>query len=292
MPIFKGSATAIATPFTEDGKSVDFATLEKFVEFQIASGIKALVVNGTSGEASTMTLDEDSAVLECVLKVTNGRIPIIAGTGSNDTSHAIKESKIAAKLGASAVMLVTPYYNKTSQVGLIKHFEAIADAIDIPIILYNVPGRTGMTIQVDTVLQLMQHPQIVGLKDATGDMSYTMELFAKRSPDFALYCGNDDLLVPFLSMGGEGVISVVSNMFPEEMQAICNYAYSGDFTRAAKATNNIYPIFSAIFADVNPIGIKAGLQIMGMGNGVLRLPLVSMAASQYATLKEAVANYK
>ncbi|GBU11387.1 dihydrodipicolinate synthase [Erysipelotrichaceae bacterium] len=291
MKIFSGSATAIVTPFTADGKAVDFEALTRFIEFQITEGTQALIINGTTAEAATMSLEEDTRVLEHAIQITAGRIPIIAGTGSNNTVHAVTETKIAQDLGADAVLIVTPYYNKTTQAGLIAHYEAIMAETDIPIILYNVPGRTGMSIEIDTVIKLSSYPQIIGIKDATGDMSYTMELFARQIADFAIYTGNDDLYIPFLSMGGDGIISVISNIYPKVMQTIFEVTTKGDFAQAAMIANRLHPVLQALYAEVNPVGAKAALALMGVQNGILRLPLIPMSAEKNAKLAAAITAY-
>lgn len=289
--IFTGSAVALVTPFTADGE-VDFAQLSRLIDFHLENDTQAIVVNGTTGEGSTLSFDEKKAILSHTIQRVGGKIPVIAGTGSNDTRKAIQETEVAAELGADGAMLVTPYYNKTSQAGLIAHYHAVADAVDIPIVLYNVPSRTGVSISVDTVVELAQHPNIVAIKEASGNMSYAAELFAKLPEDFAIYSGNDDLIPAMAAYGSHGVISVLANIYPKETQALQVSASSGEVLQTRKMMQELLPIMSALFSDVNPIGIKAALNYVGLTAGPVRLPLVSMSCEAEQVMQAAIDQYQ
>lgn len=289
--IFKGSATALITPFHSDF-SVNKEKFIELIERQIAGGTQALVINGTTGEAATLSKEEQLDCLKLAIEVVNHRIPVIAGTGSNNTATALASTLAAQEAGADAAMLVTPYYNKTSQAGLIAHFTHIADQTDIPILIYAVPSRTNQPLTVETMVELAKHPQIIGMKDATSDAAYAMDILRQvENPDFALYSGNDDVVVPYMAAGAAGVISTVGNLLPAPMQVICAAAERGDWTLARKIQYELLPVIQAVFAEVNPIGTKAGLNIMDLEVGVPRLPLVKMGDATYKKLADAIASY-
>lgn len=273
--VFTGAATAIVTPFYEDG-SVDFESFGRLIDFQIASGIDAIVVAGTTGEGSTLSDEEHREVMRyCVERVAH-RVPVIAGTGSNDTAYAIDLTLAACEMGADAVLLVTPYYNKATQGGLIKSFEAIADASDKPCILYNVPSRTGCNLLPKTVAALAEHPNIVGVKEASGNISQIAAIAALCGDKIDLYSGNDDQIVPIMSLGGKGVISVLSNLLPAETSKMCRLCLEGNYPAAAKMQLEYLSLVNALFCEVNPIPVKAAMHAMGFGANSLRLPLTPM----------------
>ena len=269
--VFKGMATAMVTPMTEKG--VDFDTLERFIEFQIESGINALVAVGTTGESATLTPEERKEVIRFTVKQVNGRVPVIAGTGTNNTAHVLDFTKSACDDGADAVLVVTPYYNKATQKGLIAHYTAVADAATKPVIMYSVPSRTGCKIMPDTAAVLSQHPNIVGFKDANGDMDSTVETIAKCGENLHIYSGEDSLTVPMLSMGGMGCISVLSNVAPGLAVEMCNRYFAGDVAGAAELQCKMLPLIRALFSEVNPIPAKAAVAAMGFGEEYLRMPL-------------------
>lgn len=280
--IFKGMATAMVTPMTPEG--VDYEALERFIEFQIASGINALVAVGTTGESATLTPDERKAVIKFTIEKAAGRVPVIAGTGTNNTLHAIDYSVSAAEAGADALLVVTPYYNKATQNGLIAHFTAIADAVDKPIILYNVPSRTGCNLLPATVKKLAEHPNIVGIKEASGNMAQVVELARLCGDEIAIYSGEDGLTVPILSMGGQGTISVLSNVAPKEAVAMTDAFFAGNIAEAARIQCKTLPLINALFSEVNPIPAKAGVSAMGYGEENIRLPLTPMEDANRAML--------
>ncbi|MBQ5607524.1 MAG: 4-hydroxy-tetrahydrodipicolinate synthase [Oscillospiraceae bacterium] len=269
--VFKGMATAMVTPMTEKG--VDFDTLAKFIEFQIESGINALVAVGTTGESATLSPEERKEVIRFTVKQVNGRVPVIAGTGTNNTAHVLDFTKSACDDGADAVLVVTPYYNKATQKGLIAHYTAVADAATKPVIMYSVPSRTGCKIMPDTAAVLSQHPNIVGFKDANGDMDSTVETIAKCGENLHIYSGEDSLTVPMLSMGGMGCISVLSNVVPGLAVEMCNKFFAGDVVGAAQLQCKMLPLIRALFSEVNPIPAKAAVAAMGFGEEYLRMPL-------------------
>ena len=292
--IFKGSATALVTPFNEDF-SVNKEKFVELIERQIEGGTQALVINGTTGEASTMSKEEKLECLNLAIEVIAHRIPVIAGTGSNNTQDALISTLAAQAAGADAVMLVTPYYNKTSQAGLIAHFTYIADRTDVPILLYAVPGRTSQVMTAETVIELAKHPRIVGLKDATGDAAYAMEILRNVlpfDPDFCIYSGNDDVVVPYMAAGADGVISTVANLLPSPMQSMCAAAERGDWALARKIQYELLPLIQGVFAEPNPIGTKGGLNLMGLKVGTPRLPLVDMGEGPRQQLAKALAAYE
>ncbi len=283
--IFTGVGTAIVTPMNPDG-SVNFAEFGRLLDFQIAGGADAIVVCGTTGEASTMPDDEHLECIRFAVERVAGKIPVIAGTGSNDTVHAISLSQKAEKLGADALLQVTPYYNKTSQRGLVRHFTAIADSVNIPIVLYNVPSRTGVNISIDTYKELAKHPNIVATKEASGNFSLMAEIAAYT--DLDIYSGNDDQVMPALSLGGKGVISVTSNLMPKEKHDEVALYLAGKQGEALAIQQRILAFEKALFMDVNPIPVKEALNIMGFKAGECRLPLASMSAEQVEKLRAAM----
>ena len=280
--VFVGAATAIVTPLTKDG--IDYEQFGRLIEWQIAEGIAAIVAVGTTGEGSTLTDQEHKdAIKFCVEKVA-GRVPVIAGTGSNDTAYAIELTKYACEIGADAMLLVTPYYNKATQRGLIESFRAIADESTKPCILYNVPSRSGCNLLPSSVLALADHPNIVGIKEACGDISQVAQLCALVGDKLDVYSGNDDQIVPILSLGGKGVISVLSNIMPKETQKMCTDYLSGNVAEARDAQLRLLPLINALFCEVNPIPVKAAVAAMGYCENYLRLPLTTMEPEHEAKL--------
>ena len=272
--IFQGVATAIVTPMNKNG--VDYDAFGRLIDWQIEQGINGLVVAGTTGEGSTLSDEEHREVLAYAVKRINGRVPCIAGTGSNDTAYAIELTKYACSIGFDAMLVVTPYYNKATQKGLVKMFNAIADASTKPIIVYNIPSRTGVNIEPATFVELAKHPRIAAIKEASGNLSKMVEEFALLDGSLDIYSGNDDQIVPTLSMGGKGVISVLSNIMPKETVAMCDAFFAGDVATAAKMQCKYLPLIQALFCEVNPIPVKAALATMGRMEGVIRLPLTEM----------------
>ena len=281
-PIFTGAATALVTPLTESG--VDYAAFEKLINWQIDAGIDALVICGTTGEASTLTDEEHRQVLKFAAEVVKGRVPIIAGTGSNDTAYAIDMTKFACGLGYDAMLVVTPYYNKTTQRGLIAMFTAIADASAKPLILYNVPSRTGVTIEPATYAALADHPNIAAIKEAGGNISKIVETAALVGDKLDIYSGNDDQIVPILACGGKGVISVLSNVLPKETSDICKTFFAGNVKGAMDMQVKYLGLTNALFCEVNPIPVKAAMAALGFCENYLRLPLVPMEEAHEAML--------
>ncbi len=272
--IFRGAATALATPLNEKG--VDYDSLQRLIEFQIQGGISALVIVGTTGEGSTLSDEEHRDVISFAVKTAAGRVPVIAGTGSNDTQYAIALSQHACEVGADALLVVTPYYNKATQEGLVAHFTKIADAVSKPIILYNVPSRTGCNIKPETAARLADHPRIVGIKEASGDLSQIATLAHLCGDKMDIYSGNDDQILPVLSLGGVGVISVLSNLLPGQTEAICQKFFQGDIQGSKELQLRYLPLIHDLFCEVNPIPVKAALAAMGYGENYLRLPLTPM----------------
>lgn len=282
---FTGAGVAIVTPF--DGLRTNFDELGRLIEFNIENGTDAIVICGTTGEASTMPDEEHLAAIEYTVKKVKGRIPVIAGTGSNDTPHAIELSKKAEAYGVDAVLSVTPYYNKTSQRGLVAHFTAIANAIKIPVILYNVPSRTGMAFDIDTLKELAKVENIVAIKEASGNISY-MARVAAEVPELYIYSGNDDMIVPTLSLGGKGVISVLSNVMPKEAHDICEYYFNGEVDKSRDLQLRLLELINNLFIEVNPVPVKTALNLMGFNAGNLRMPLVPMAEANLEKLKKSM----
>ncbi len=281
-PVFTGSGVALITPMQEDG-SVNYKKLGELIEFQISNSTDALIICGTTGESKTLENEEHENVIKYSVEAASGRVPVIAGTGSNDTAYSVKLSKYAEKAGADALLLVTPYYNKATQKGLIKHFGAIASAAGLPCILYNVPSRTGMNIETDTYQKLSEIENIVAVKEASGNISQIAQI--AQSCDLSIYSGNDDQIVPIMSLGGIGVISVLANILPRETHAICRYMLDGEFQRAREMQLKYLNFINALFCEVNPIPVKTALNLMGMNVGPLRLPLCEMNEQNLQTLK-------
>ena len=273
--VFKGVGTAIITPFDKDG-NVDYESFGRLVDWQIEKGVDGIVAAGTTGEGSTLSDEEHKAVVKYCVEKVNGRVPVVAGTGSNDTAYAIELTKYCCEIGADAMLLVTPYYNKATQRGLIESFTAIADVSTKPCILYNVPSRTGCNLLPATVAELAKHPMITGIKEACGNISQIAEVAALCGDDFDIYSGNDDQIVPILSLGGKGVISVLANVLPEETCEICNSFFEGRVADSAHLQLKLLPLVNALFCEVNPIPVKAACAAMGYGANKLRLPLTCM----------------
>lgn len=280
--VFTGAGAAIVTPMNRDG-SVNYDKLGEIIEAQIKGCTDAIIICGTTGESATLSGDEHMECIKYAVRKVNKRIPVIAGTGSNDTAYAIEMSKEAEDVGADGLLLVTPYYNKTSQKGLIAHFTAIADAVNIPIILYNVPSRTGCKIEISTYKELSKHKNIAAAKEACGDISFAAELAAQT--DLDIYSGNDDQVVPIMSLGGKGVISVASNIIPKEMHDLTEYALKGDYKKAAEMQLKYLSLMKALFCDVNPIPVKEAMNLMGMNVGECRLPLIKPEESKIELIK-------
>ena len=283
-PIFTGAASAIITPMNENG--VDYENFKKLLNWQIEEGIDALVIAGTSGEGSTLTDEEHREVLKFAVEVIDGRVPVIAGTGSNDTAYAIDLTKYACEIGCDAMLVVTPYYNKATQKGLIKMFYAIADASTKPIILYNVPSRTGVNIEPATYAELAKHPMIQAIKEANGQIDKITETMALCGDKLDLYSGNDDQIVPLMSVGGKGVISVLSNVLPKETSEMCHKFFNGDVKGAAEMQFKYFALTKALFSEVNPIPVKAAMAAMGFGEDYVRLPLTVMEDAHKEVLLE------
>jgi len=288
--IFRGAATALITPLTHAG--VDYEALGRLIDWQIDQGIDALVIAGTTGEGATLTYDEHQEVIRYSVERAAGRVPIIAGSGSNDTSRAITLSRFSCDAGADALLVVTPYYNKATQKGLIAMYNAIADAVDRPIILYNVPSRTGVGIEPNTYLALAEHPNIVAIKEANGNISKIVETARLVGDKLDIYSGNDDQVVPILSMGGSGVISVLSNVMPAQTHEMCQRFFEGDLAGAAKLQMDYLPLINALFSEVNPIPVKAAMAAMGWCENYLRMPLTRMEPEHWEKLKTIMRAHK
>lgn len=286
--IFKGCGTAIATPFDESG--VNFKEFERLIENQIANEVDAIIVCGTTGEAATMTEEERLQTIECAIKTSNGRVPIIAGTGSNNTKAVIEMNKKVEKLGVDGVLVVTPYYNKSTQEGLIRHYTEIAKNTTLPIILYNVPGRTGVNIKPETALELSKIENIVAIKEASGDLSQIAKIINLCKDNLNVYSGNDDQIVPILSIGGIGVISVLSNVRPKYTHEMCYNFFNKENEKAAKMQTDAIPLINALFSEVNPIPVKEALNIMEFNFGEPRLPLIRLSEANRIKLKKELDN--
>ena len=280
--IFEGMATAIVTPMTRDG--IDYDALGRFIEFQIDSGINAIVVMGTTGENPTIEYDDQTEVIRFTVEKVRGRVPVIAGTGTNNTEHVLHNTRNACEVGADAVLVVTPYYNKATQNGLYTHFKTVADASTVPVILYNVPGRTGCNLLPKTVARLAEHERIVAIKEATGNMAQMVEIMHLCGDKIDVYSGEDALTVPMMAMGAAGTISVLSNVAPKESVAMTDACKAGDYKTAAKMQADFLPLINALFSEVNPIPAKAGVSAMGFGEENLRLPLTPMEDATRAVL--------
>ena len=280
----KGSIVALVTPFRADG-SVNFEKLRELVDWHIENKTDAILTLGTTGESSTMTHEEDDEVLQCVIASAGGRVPVIAGTGSNSTQTMLEKSLRAERLGADGLLLITPYYNKGNPEGIYRHFATVADAVHIPCILYNVPGRTGCSISVENVARLAKHPNICGIKEASGDMSYAMQIAHCVGPDFALWCGNDDITLPLLSIGGSGVISVWANVMPRQCHDMVMDYLEGRQEQAVATAVQYLDLMNGLFMEVNPIPVKTALNQMGKDVGPFRLPLCEMTEAHQEALR-------
>lgn len=275
MALFEGSATALVAPMNED-YSINYEAFRTLVQKCVDAKVPAIIVNGTTGEASTLTIAEEHQLIKIAKEVAGNTCKVIAGTGSNDTMYALEQSKAVEELGVDGLLIVTPYYNKTSQAGLLQHYTMIADHVNVPIILYNVPGRTGMNISVDVVVELAKHKNIIALKEASGNMSYAMEVIAKTRDieDFCVYSGNDDIILPMMAAGAKGVISVISNVYPRETELLCRYILDGQYDKAQSLAMDMDELNDQLFNDVNPISVKAALAKQGICKETLRLPLI------------------
>lgn len=289
MSVFQGSAVAIITPFHNG--AVDFTAFTRLIELQIASGTDAIVVCGTTGEASTMSVDEKLSVIQFVVERVGGRVPVIAGTGGNCTSTVIENSRSAEAIGVDALLVVTPYYNKTTQAGLIAHFMAVADSVDLPIITYNVPSRTGVNIQPATMAELLKHENIVGTKEASGNIEQIVNL-AALCPDCDIYAGNDDHVLPVLSIGGKGVISTIANVMPDAMHSLCESFFKGDLAAAREMQIQMIPLWRAAFCEVNPIPVKAMMGMMKLCEPEVRLPLVPPSEASQRLIEDTLRAYE
>lgn len=290
MSIFTGSGVAIITPFNED-ETINYPELKKLIEFQIENGTDAIIICGTTGEASTLTDEEQIDCVRYAVEVVNKRIPVIAGAGSNHTSHAIELAQGCEKAGADAVLLVTPYYNKTTQKGLIKHYKMIAESINIPIILYNVPSRTGLNITPKTCYELSKIKNIVAIKEASGNISQVAEIAALCGPDFDIYSGNDDQVLPLLALGGKGVISVLANVAPRYTHDMVASYLNGDTKTATKMQLDTLHLINMLFCETNPIPVKAAVGLMGYNTGNCKMPLCEMDENNFENLKKAMEDF-
>jgi 4-hydroxy-tetrahydrodipicolinate synthase len=291
MTVFTGAGVAIVTPFHEDG-SINYEAFAELIEFQIAGGTDAIIVCGTTGEASTLSHEEHLDAIGFCVKQVAGRVPVVAGTGSNSTETAIYLSVEAEKLGADGLLVVSPYYNKATQKGLYTHFKAIADSVKIPVILYNIQGRTGVNIAPETIVKLWKEvDNIVAVKEASGNLSQIARILSLSDGGIDVYSGNDDQIVPILSLGGKGVISVISNVAPTETHNICQLYFDGKVVESAKEQLRAIPLIDALFCEVNPIPVKAAVNMMGLGAGPLRLPLTEMEDAHKEVLRQAMVEY-
>lgn len=287
--LFTGSGVAIVTPFNEEG--VDYSKLKELIEFQIANGSDAVIICGTTGESSTMTDKEQKDTIKFAVDIVAKRVPVIAGAGSNNTAHSVELSKYAQQVGADGLLLVTPYYNKTTQKGLIEHYTYIATHVDLPIILYNVPGRTGLNINPDTCYKLSKVPNIVAVKEASGNISQIAEIAALCGDDLYIYSGNDDQVVPLLALGAKGVISVMANIIPKDTHNMVQKFLTGDLEGSRTLQLSTINLIKALFIEVNPIPIKEAMNILGYNVGQCRLPLTTMGDKNIEYLKQELTNY-
>jgi len=286
-PLFRGAATALVTPMKEDG-SVDFVSLGQMMERQIACGIKALLVLGTTGEASTLTDKEKEEIICFSVEKVRSRCPLLVGTGTNDTARTVKMSRFAERHGASGLLVVTPYYNKTTESGLIRHYQTVADAVDCPILLYNIPSRTGMTVSLPVYEAIEEHENIVGVKEASGNMGDVLRLRSRFGNRFSIYSGNDSDTLPVLSLGGDGVISVLSCVMPQEMIRMCELFFEGKTRDAEEIARLTEPLVRALFSEVNPIPVKAACAMLGTCTETLRPPLCPLSDPNRENLKNAL----
>lgn len=290
MGLFKGSGVAIVTPFTTDNK-VDFGKLSELLEFHVENKTDAIIICGTTGESSSLCDKEHKEVIKYAVDVIDGRLPVIAGTGSNFTDYAVELSQYAEKVGADGLLVVTPYYNKATDLGLVKHFTKIADSVNIPIILYNVPGRTGVNMKASVVAELSKHKNIQGVKEASGDLSLATEISRLCPDDFFIYSGNDDVVVPMLSIGGSGVISVVANILPLETHNMVMSYLDGDIKKSLELQLKMKPLIDSLFTEPNPIPVKTAMNLLGKEVGELRLPLCEMDDSNLKILSNEMTDY-
>lgn len=282
-PVFKGSCTALVTPFTEHG--IDYEQLKKNIDFQYENGTSAIVICGTTGENATVTRNEYEELVRYAVRVNGARMKLIIGIGSNNTDTALKNAENARFAGADAVLMVTPYYNKSTQSGLIEHFTYVADRVDIPMILYNVPSRTGIGIDAETYFELSKHPNIIGVKEASGDFKLVGEIVSRCGSDLYIWSGNDADTVPMMSMGALGVISVASNIVPGVVSKLCQLCLDGSFTDATELYSKYAALFSALFIETNPIPVKAAMKMIGKDSGIMRLPLTKLSDEHFAKLR-------
>lgn len=289
MSLFKGSGVAIVTPFNERG--VDFEKLKELLDWQVKNGTDAIIVCGTTGEASTMSEAEKKETIKFTVEVVNKRIPVIAGTGTNNTAASVAMSKWAESIGVDGLLVITPYYNKTTQKGLVEHFKAIAESVNIPIVLYNVPSRTGMNLEPKTIKALCEFKNIAAVKEASGNISQIAKIKALCGDRIDIYSGNDDQTVPIMALGGLGVISVLANIIPKDMHDMCRLYLEGNHEEALKLQLNMLALNDAIFIETNPIPVKTALNLMGMQVGNLRLPLCDMSEGNLSVLKKELLNY-
>lgn len=289
--MFTGVYTALITPFTKGG-NIDESALRALVDNQIARGIQGLVPVGTTGESPTVTHEENLRIIEIVIDETRGRVPVIAGTGSNSTEEALDMTRKAKALGADGTLQVVPYYNRPNQEGLFRHFMTLAESVDLPMILYNHPGRTGKYLETATILRLAKHPNIACLKDATGAMQQTMELLAAKPANFSILSGDDNITLPLMSLGAHGVISVASNVVPEDMRALCDAMAAGELSKARDIHYRLMALFAGLNLDTNPIPVKYAMSLLGTCNESYRLPLWPMAESAKAQLSEIMKSLK
>ena len=285
-PIFRGAGVAIITPYTESG--INFPELGRIIEDQIKNHTDAIVIAGTTGESATMTVEEHKEAIRFTVEQVKGRVPVIAGTGSNETRIAVEFTQFAGKVGADAALVVTPYYNKCTQNGLVAHYTRIADSADIPLVLYDVPSRTGVSIKAETYAKLARHPRIAAVKEANGDISAILRLRAACGDELVLYSGNDDQIVPILSLGGQGVISVLSNVAPQATHDICQLYFDGKVQESAKLQIEYADLIDALFCEVNPIPVKVAMRKLGWATGPLRMPLSEMEPANEAKLEQAL----
>ncbi len=289
MAIFTGSGTALATPFTDDG--INFEAFSKNIDFQLENNTDALVVCGTTGEPSTMTPEERQEVIKFVIDKTQKKVPVIAGTGGNNTKKVIEDSQKAQKLGADALLVVLPYYNRTSQRGLVAHFNAVADNVDIPIIVYNVPSRTVVSMEAETLAEIAQHKNIAAMKEASGDIALIEEMVRLCGDNIDMYSGDDQLVLPLLACGGKGVISTVSNIAPKQMHDVVASFMAGDIEKSRELQYKLAPLIDTLFLEVNPIPLKAAMKFLKVDSGLLRLPLFEMGEDNQNKLKKAMIDF-
>ncbi len=291
--MFKGLCTAIVTPFKNNGKSVDYDAFKRLVDFQIENGAKAIVFFGTTGEAATLTKKEKIEIAKFAVSYVNKRIKVIVGSGSNNTAEAVKNAKLYTKLGVDGLLVVTPYYNKCTQSGLIEHYTKIARSTNLPIIMYNVPGRTGVNIAPETTIKLSKIKNIVAIKEASGNLTQVQQILSHVDDDFSIFSGDDGLLLPMLSVGAKGVISVASNIMPKEVSDICNFYFNKNTTKAKELQLKLHELFQNLFIEVNPIPVKNAMEMLGMIDATTRLPLTSqMKEENYKKLKNTLISLK